>query len=113
MPFKLFLKVTHVGRYGINFLYTSFGFEIYPTCYQHKDDLVPKFSLCINKNSILGRVLKLEVVMSFPICFSQQHMLVDLEYVFLCGSFGFGISHTCSQRGGGFMSKISWANDFF
>ena len=67
----------------------SFGFEIYPTCYQRRGDLVPKISLCINKNSILGRVLKLEVVVNFPLCLSQQYMLVDLVYVFLCKSFGF------------------------
>ena len=76
------------------FLYTSFGFEIYLTCYQHRDDLVAKFSLHINKNSILEGVLKLEVLISFPLCFSQEHMLVDLVYIFLCGSFGFEIFDT-------------------
>ena len=48
---------------GYNSLNTSYGFEIYFTCYQHSDDLVQYLSLCINNNSIL---VKLYVVISFP-----------------------------------------------
>jgi hypothetical protein len=43
---------------------------------------VAKISSCINKNPILGRVLKMEAMVSFPLYFSQQYMLVELVYVF-------------------------------
>ena len=39
--------------------------------------------------------------------FSQQHMLVGLEYNFLCGSFRFGIFHNYDQREDDLMPKFS------
>ena len=41
--------------------------------------------------------------------FSQLHMLVNLEYYFLCGSFGLKILHTCNQYDDVFTPKIPWA----
>ena len=32
------------------------------------------------------------------LCFSQLHMLVDLEYHFFCGSFGLEFFHMCKQH---------------
>ena len=57
------------------------------------------------KNSIL---VKLEVVISFLLCFSQQHLLVDLDYDFLCGSFGIENFHTCTKHKDVFSPKIPW-----
>ena len=33
-----------------------------------------------------------------PLCFSQPHLLVDLEYQFFCGSFGLEFFHMCKQH---------------
>jgi len=41
------------------------GLETLYTCYQHKDDLVPKISCWNNKLSAQGRVLKLEAIKWF------------------------------------------------
>jgi len=38
--------------------------------------------------------------------FSQQHMLVDFEYIFLNESFGYEIWHTCYQHRDGLVPKI-------
>jgi len=38
--------------------------------------------------------------------FSQQHMLVDFEYIFLNEFFGLEIWHTCYQYRDGLMPKI-------
>jgi len=40
--------------------------------------------------------------------FSQQHMLVDYEYLFSNESFGLEIWHICYQYRDGLMPKISW-----
>jgi len=60
------------------FLCGSFGLEICHTCYQHKDGLVPKISWEKNKNSTIGKVLKLAAINFF----SWLHMLVDYKYIF-------------------------------
>ena len=41
--------------------------------------------------------------------FSQLHMLVNLEYYFLCESFGLEVFHTCNQHKDFFTPIIPWA----
>ena len=55
-----------------------------------------KISCWNNKYSTLGRLSKLWD--DFPLCFSQLHLLVDLEYHFVCGSFGLEFFHMCKQH---------------
>ena len=50
-----------------------------------------------------------KVIPYLSTCFSKLHMLVDLEYYFLYGSFGLEIFHTCKKHKNVFAPKISWA----
>jgi len=45
--------------------------------------------------------------------FSQQHMLVDLEYTFLNESFGLEIWHTCYQHRWAHAKELMAKNQFF
>jgi len=76
---------------------------IWHTFYQHRDDLIPKFSWQKNNFSYFGKVSKLAAVKFF----SQLHMLVDFKYPFLCESLGLEIFHTCNQYMDGLMPKTS------
>ena len=50
-----------------------------------------------------------KVIPYLSTCFSKLHMLVDLEYYFLYGSFGLEIFHTCKKHKNVFSPKLSWA----
>jgi len=99
-----FLKTTGVGRFRNHFLCKYFELEIWRTCYQHRDYPLPKIPWQNFFLSILGRV-SMWAAVNF---FSQSHILVDFEYLFLYESFGLEICHTCYEHRNDVMPKNSW-----
>ena len=73
---KLFSQLTPMlVDFEYLLLNTISGLETFPTCYQHKDNRMPKISCWNNKLSALGRVSKLEVVKwFFPLFLTTTHV---------------------------------------
>jgi len=63
--------------------------------------------------SMWNFTLKMTLLQGLNFFSSQQHMLVDFEYLFSNEYFGLEIWHTCYQHRDGLMPKISWQKNNF
>jgi len=104
-----FLTATHVGRFQILFfiLVTLGKGQIWHKsihfCKKCQNFMVKKQFFSSREGVKVGNSETADV---FD-CFSQLYMLVDIEYLDLCGSFGLEIFYTCNQYIDDLMPKIS------